>query len=126
MLNPMAMTYVDSIAAAFDRVVTERVPALREPRAGYAVGVIAGELVRGARAWLGDELAAEIRVVTVPRGAACLEPVTPRRFLADAEARPLVDELGVRLQARLRLAVADARATVTSAIALVPDARVPT
>ena len=45
------------------------------------------------------------------------------RFLDDAERRPLVDELGARLQLRLRLATAEIRELVAATVAVVPAER---
>jgi hypothetical protein len=133
--------HVASIAAAFEHVVTEGVPALREPRpretahavrtvelvaetiAGFAIGVVTGELVRGVRTWFGDELARAVRVIAAAAPARRVFGIAPARFLDDADDRPLVDELGTRLQPRLRVAVADARAIVERAIAALPEAR---
>ncbi len=115
--------YADFIAATFERVLAEQVPALREPVAarperalkivglvvetiaGLAVGVVAGEVERATRLWFGANAAAEILDrFTAPLGSRIDQPP---RFLADADARPLVDELGARLRPRMRHTAAD-------------------
>ncbi len=133
--------YLNSIAATLELVVTERVTPLREPLAvrpekafqiiglvvetiaGFAIGSVAGELARGVRRWFGAEgetLATFVRS-HVPPGPRARPFAIACRFLADAETRPLVDELGARLQPRLRLATTEIRALVEGIVERVAD-----
>jgi hypothetical protein len=71
---------------------------------GIAVGQIGAAIRRGfgeaARAAVDRQLAVMSRTALVPVGDAA-----SGRFVGDAEQRPLVDELGMRLHVRLRRAV---------------------
>lgn len=113
-------------------------PELREPRtvhadrafvtiglvvetiAGFSIGLVTGELARAVRAWFGDELAARVRAA--PHASRAVE-LRATRFLDDAARRPLVDELGLRLVPRLRIAVGDVRALAEHAARVVPADR---
>ena len=98
-LAELTTHHVASIAAAFEHVVATGVPALREPRprdiahavrtvelvaetiAGFAIGVVTGELVRGVRTWFGDEPARAVRVIAASAPARRVFGIAPARFL---------------------------------------------
>ena len=133
-----AQAYIDFTAATFDRVVTTTVSPLREPIAtdpaealriigtvadtitGFAIGGAAAELVRSVRRWFG----VDGRVITAAlyakrRSRPRLHTAPRARFIADADRRPLVDELGRRLQQQLRLATIEVRELVAATVELV-------
>jgi hypothetical protein len=118
--------YASSIATTFERVLADDVPTLHEPSAdnpqralqivglvaetiaGLAVGIVAGELERATRTWFDASTAAELRgLFDASIGGRVARPVSSRRFLPDADLRPIVDELGIRLRPRLRYVAAD-------------------
>jgi hypothetical protein len=96
-----------------------RLGCLVESLAGFALGSIAGELITGLRRWFGDDVAAAVAArVRTSWPTAARAPVASgeTRYLADAQAqaRPLVDELASRLHVRFCRASIDLRALVAT------------
>jgi hypothetical protein len=126
------------VAATFDRyrrTLVAHLPAFAEPRvadparalarlrflvetlAGFAIGSAIGTVATEARRGFGEEVRAgvsrvlgRVMVDDAPR-AAVSELMVPAPFLRDPS-RPLLDELGAQLHARLCAAVTQARAHV--------------
>lgn len=92
---------------------------LVETLAGFALGRLAGALATGVRRWFGDDVA---RALHAELGA--LAPWSrpePARahYLADAAARPLVDELAQRLHPRALRIAGELRAAALATRAIV-------
>lgn len=137
--EPPIANYVESSHAALTRALATTLATFDEPRchdpvrarrlqdplvealAGFAIGCVAGDLATGVRRWFGDDLATAVLAALRPVRATP-EPV---RFLDDAGARPLVDELGGRLLPRLCHAAIELRALVAAAIRLVAPRTIP-
>jgi hypothetical protein len=132
--------YVGATFHSFERALVGTVATLREPRvadperasrrlgflvetlSGIALGLAVGQLGQAVRRGLGaaacdavtEQLARVARGGTRPSGVVIGRLDGVPRFLVDAHARPLLDELGGHLQARLCGSVEDARALVSS------------
>jgi hypothetical protein len=92
---------------------------LVETLAGFALGRLAGALATGVRRWFGDDVARAVHAelgALAPRGRP--EPLRTR-YLADAAARPLVDELAQRLHPRVLRISGELRAAASATRAIV-------
>jgi len=128
----LARALAGSLAAFDEPRAADPTRALRllgllvEPLVGFALGSIAAQLATATRRWFGDE--ASRAVLGALRGH--LAPAAPAwderiRYLADADTRPLVDELGARLHARFcRAPIAGMVATTRATVARLAPQRI--
>lgn len=133
--------YVAATFAGYQAAVIAVVPSLGEPRVtdpdlafrtvrkaietlvGVAVGSTIGTVAAALRRGFGAETRAAVaaELARIAHGDGPLSSIatlgTPPRFLPPGDTRPLVDELGARLVARLRHAIAFTRRHIAALLA---------
>jgi hypothetical protein len=128
--------YVAATFTRYERVLVMLIPTLEEPQApdpdlalkrlrflvetlaGFAVGAAVGPVARATRSSFGEEVRGRValllgRLFRAEAPAVSAAELDPPRFLCDPD-RPLLDELGARLLARLHRAIPQIRSCISA------------